>query len=188
MSELILVGSCHGARLALEFGAEHRGIKGSFLVVPYLWSVPPGMLPSGQKAKPSSLPRAAELFDRGSSDAPAPEPGNGEVEAPSEQTPLEQEMVETCRRALEAGPIWMLIGEGDSQKPLELKERLGSDGERLEVEVAAGMIIHPVAHPEVQELVTHRLVERLTEATGPGAGAERGGGDASPAAGGKAGA
>jgi len=38
-----------------------------------------------------------------------------------------------------------------------------------EVEVAPDMIVHPVTHPEVQELVANRLAERVMGAlTGPG--------------------
>jgi len=165
VGKLILVGICHGGRLALEFGAGDSQVKGSFLVVPYLWSVPPAMLPAKQELHRRGLPHASELFDRGSSDVGAQEGGGEAIEARSDKVPLTLEMIDTCRRALRGGPIWMLIGEGDSQKPVELKERLGADGERLTVEIAPGMIIHPVTHPEVEQLVSSKLIERLTEAT-----------------------
>jgi predicted alpha/beta-hydrolase family hydrolase len=166
VSEPMLAGTCHGARVALEFAAENPNVKSSFLIVPYLWSVPPSMRPEKQVLRRKSLPRASELFDQGSADVGAQEAAGEEVEALNDTHPLGDEVVESCRVALRGGPIWMLIGEGDSQKPVELQRRLGADGERLEVEVVPGMVIHPITHPEVQEVVASRLVDRVLQAAG----------------------
>lgn len=164
VADLLLAGSCHGARVALEFAAEDASVKGSFLIVPYLWNLPPNMRPEKQATKQSSLPRASELFEFGSSDVQAQREADGEVEALTDNHPLGENIVRSCRAALKRGRVWMLIGEGDSQKPVELKERLGSDGEGLEVEVVPGMIVHPVTHPEVQEVVADWLLDRLRAA------------------------
>ncbi|HEX6687808.1 MAG TPA: alpha/beta hydrolase family protein [Solirubrobacterales bacterium] len=161
VDDLLLAGSCHGGRVALELAAEDPRVKGSFLIVPYLWNLPPNLLPGKQAMRQKSLPRASELFDRGSSDVQAQRAIQAEVEAVLDQTPLEDNLVEICRRALEQGEIWILTGEGDSQKPVEMKERLGESGERLEVEIVPGTIIHPVTHPEILAIVTERLTERL---------------------------
>lgn len=164
VERLLVAGSCHGGRVALDFAAEDRGVSGAFLVVPYLWNLPPGQRPDKQIVRQRSLPRAGELFDQGSSDVDTHRGTVGEVEAVTDQSPLEETFVEVCRQALQRGPVWMLLGEGDSQKPVELKQRLGEEGERLDIEVVPGMIIHPITHPEVQELVRARLMERVTAA------------------------
>jgi dienelactone hydrolase len=164
VDELLLAGSCHGGRIALDFASEDRHVVASFLIVPYLWNVPPNLRPDKQMMKQKSLPRASELYDRGSSDVQDQRAAAGEVEAVLDKSPLEESFVESCRGALESGPVWILIGEGDSQKPVELKQRLGAEGEGLEVEVVPEMIVHPVTHPEVQELVAKRLTERVVGA------------------------
>jgi dienelactone hydrolase len=161
VSDLLVAGSCHGGRVGMDFAAEDPGVKGTFLLVPYLWNIPPHLRPDKQAMRQKSLPRASELFDHGSSDIEAQRKAVGEVEAVGDDTPLEESFVESCRAALRHGPVWILIGEGDSQKPVELKQRLGADGTNLEVEVIPGMIVHPITHPEVQEIVTKRLQDRL---------------------------
>ena len=166
VTDLLVAGSCHGGRVAMDFAAEDPDVRATFLIVPYLWNVPPGLRPDKQAAQQKAQPRAGELFDRGSSDVESHRQTVGEVEAVTDESPLEQSLVESCRGALRRGPVWILIGEGDSQKPVELKERLGADGDRLEVEVVPGTIIHPITHPEVQELVSRRLGERLAGAAG----------------------
>jgi dienelactone hydrolase len=164
VEDLLLAGSCHGARVALDFAAEDERVKGAFLVVPYLWNTPPRLRQDKQAMRQKSLPRASELFDSGSSDVASQRAAVGEVEAVLDETPLEESFVESCRAALAHGRVWILIGEGDSQKPVELKERLGAEGERLEVEVVPDTIVHPVTHPEIQELVSARLMDHLAGA------------------------
>jgi dienelactone hydrolase len=166
LGDLLLAGSCHGARIAMDFAAEDPGVTGAFLVVPYLWNLPPNLRADKQVNLQSSLPRASELFDSGSSEVEAQRAYSGEVAALTDESPLEEGLVESCRGALENGPVWILTGEGDSRKPTELKERLGADGDRLEVEVVAGTIIHPVTHPEIQALVHDRLMGRVAGALG----------------------
>ena len=168
LEELLVAGSCHGARVALDLAAEDPAVRGAFLVVPYLWNTPPNLRSDKQAMRQKSLPRASELFDSGSSDVAAQRSAVGEVEAALDESPLEECFVESCRAALAHGPVWILIGEGDSQKPVELKQQLGADGERLEVEVVPETIVHPVTHPEVQGLVTARLAKRLADALGHG--------------------
>lgn len=160
IEKLHVAGSCHGGRVALDFAAEDAGVGGAFLVVPYLWNLPPHLRPDKQASRQKGLPRAAEVYDRGSSEVEAHRRTVGEVEALTDEGPLEASFVETARAALAHGPMWILIGEGDSQKPLELRERLGPAGEKLTVEVEPGMIIHPVTHPETQALATSWLVDR----------------------------
>jgi len=110
-----------------------------------------------------ALPISHKLFDRANSNVQIQRETVGEVEAIADKSPLEESVVETCRKALKGGTIWMLIGEGDSQKPVELKERVGPSGRRLNVEVIPEMIIHPVTQPEVQELVSTRLIDWVSE-------------------------
>jgi dienelactone hydrolase len=166
MTDLLVAGSCHGGRIAMDFAAEDPDVKGTFLVVPYLWNLPPNLRPDKQANKLKSLPRAEELYEHGSSDVQDQRKTVGEVEAVTDRSPLEQSLVASCRDALKRGPVWILIGEGDSQKPVEIRERLGDDAEGLEVEVVRDTIIHPVTHPETQELVSSRLMERVSAALG----------------------
>jgi dienelactone hydrolase len=168
VEDLLLAGSCHGARVALDFAAEDSAVKGSFLVVPYLWNTPPYLRLDKQAMRQKSLPRASELFDSGSSVVTAQRETVGEVEAVLDESPLEESFVESCRAALTHGRVWILIGEGDSQKPVELKERLGDDGKRLTVETIPDTIVHPVTHPEIQDLVTARLMEQIVGSVTPG--------------------
>jgi dienelactone hydrolase len=165
-SDLLVAGSCHGGRVAMDFAGEDPHVKGAFLMVPYLWNLPPNLRPEKQAVRQKSLPRAAELFDQGSSEVGSQRASGGEVEAITDESPLEESLVESCRAALRHGPVWILIGEGDSQKPVELKRRLGTAGEELAVEVVAGMIIHPITHPETQELVSGRLLKWVDETVG----------------------
>jgi len=148
----------------MDFSAEDGGVRGTFLVVPYLSNLPPNLRPDKQVMRQKSLPRASELFDRGSSAVATQREMVGEVEATLDEAPLDDSFLDSCRGALARGPMSILIGEGDSQKPVELEEKLGADGERLKVEVVPGMIIHPVTHPEVQDLVSGWLMHRLTQA------------------------
>jgi dienelactone hydrolase len=160
--DLLVAGSCHGARVAMDFAAEDSHVKASLLIVPYLWNEPPNLRPDKQANKQKSLPRASELFDIGSSSVRGQRESVGEVEAVTDQSPLEQSLVAACREALQHGPVRILIGEGDSQKPVELQERLGADAGGLEVEVVPGTIIHPVTHPEIQELVADWLTYQVS--------------------------
>lgn len=163
LRELLVAGSCHGARVGMDLAAADPDVRGSFLVVPYLWNLPPNLRPEKQMHRQKGLPRASELFDRGSSEVRGQRNLVGEVEAITDRSPLEESIVDSCRAAAHHGRIWMLIGEGDSQKPVELRNRLAVEGVELEVEVVPGMIVHPVTHPEVQELVNRRLAEQVRD-------------------------
>lgn len=167
LGELSLAGSCHGARVAIEYAAVDPAVEESFLIVPYLWTVPPHMLEHKRAMRNRSLPQASELFDRGSSDLAARENGDEEIEAALDRSPLDEGVVETCRQAARNARTHILIGEGDSQKPLALKQRLEAEGERLDVDVAPGMIIHPVTYPEVADAVTGWLANRVLGAAAP---------------------
>lgn len=164
LEELLVVGSCHGGRIAFDFAAEDGGVTGTFLIVPYLWNLPPHMRADKVAARSRSLPWASALYDYGTSSVRDQRRHYGEVEAVTDRSPLEESFVEGARALLAGGPAWILIGEGDSQKTVELKRRLGEDGERLEVEVVPNTIIHPVTHPEIQALVTARLRARVEAA------------------------
>lgn len=169
LEELLVVGSCHGGRVAFDFAAEDDGVRGTFLVVPYLWNKPAHMRPDKLAARSKSLPWASELYDYGSSSLRDQRQGPVGIEADTDRSPLEESFVERARALLAGGPAWILIGEGDSQRTVELKRRLGEGGETLEVEVVPDTIIHPVTHPEIQALVTARLLERIDATVAAGA-------------------
>src|ERR1044072_1965173 len=84
--ELLLAGSCHGGRVALEFAATESAARGLFLITPYLWS-----------RQPSKRHGAA----------PPPEPVAGG--GPTLNT--EAERPAGFSACLERGPVWVLVGE-----------------------------------------------------------------------------
>jgi predicted alpha/beta-hydrolase family hydrolase len=165
LPELLLIGSCYGGRLALDFAAEQTDseIVAAFLVVPYLWNVPPNLKPDKQSARQEPFTQAEKQFDRAHSDVRLQREAVGEVEAVTDTLPLESSVVDACRAALNACPIRILIGEGDSQKPIELKSRLGETSGRLEIEVVPNMIIHPATQPHVQAFVFERTLQWIAE-------------------------
>lgn len=150
--EILLAGSCYGARLALELAAEDRRVEGVFLITPYLAGVRrKGGKPSAPNEALADLPRVSE----------------------SHSDRLGALAVDSSRGIIERGrPLWILTGEADGPHSLELRERVGEIGGRsVEVEVAPGMALHPGADPAAQELIAQRLVERIVaELSEPAAG------------------
>lgn len=145
--ELLLAGSCYGARMALELGAEDPRVEGVFVTAPYLAGVRQrGMARNGN----GDGGAAAEL----------PNPPQ------SEHDRLSAVAVDSAREIVARGrPLWILIGEQDDQSALELESRLrGAATGLLEVEVAPGVALHPGTDPAAQELTRSRLVDRIVRA------------------------
>jgi cytochrome P450 family 135 len=141
--DLLVAGECHGGRLALELLPYQPDIAGLFVVAPYLRE---SFAPLVEREMPG-----------------APDDDSIEI--------LDERMLASLRELLERGrPAWVLIGGEEGSDPARLKHRLGSPGRRLEVEVAPGYRLHPVAAPDVQAEVRRRLTRRIARALDPSPG------------------
>lgn len=138
--ELLLAGSCHGARVALEFAAYDPVARGLFLIVPYLWHREPHLRKDPSAEDPPDL---------------EPVPANGPVLS------TDEDILAGFRAALGRGPVWVLVGEGEEEQVLPVAGQLEDAGSPLELEVAPGMPLHPVGHPEQQATARRRLVDRV---------------------------
>jgi len=136
--DVFLAGECHGGRMALELLPRIGSVAGLFVVVPYLRD------------------RFVPLWER-------EQPG----EADDEVQILDRTLLDSLREHLGARrPAWLLIGGEEGTDPFRLRHRLGAVGEKLEVEVAPGFKLHPVAAPDVQAEVRKRLMRRLRRELG----------------------
>lgn len=139
-SELLLVGSCHGGRVALEFAASEPAVRGLFLITPYM--------------------RHEESVKR---EMPVPEAGAVWANGPMLGT--DAELAEGFGACLARGVGWVLVGEPEVEQ-LEpcarLLEQAGSPS--FELERVPGMPIHPVVHPLQQEIVDRKVRERVARA------------------------
>jgi dienelactone hydrolase len=141
--ELLIVGSCHGGRVALEFAASDPVARGLFLVTPYLWHREPhlGRVP-GEDEPPDLRP----------------------VWANGPTLDSDEDLVEGFRASLARGPVWIVAGDGEVEQALPFARRLEESGPSFELESAPGMPLHPVGHPHQQVEVRRRLRERVTRA------------------------
>jgi dienelactone hydrolase len=142
--ELIVAGSCYGARLAMELAAEDRRVEGAFLVTPYLAGV--------RRAKPGvAAPQVAV--------AVRPDLQQGV------RDPLSAVTVDAAKAIVEREcPLWILVGERDGPQALDLESRVGDgDGGVLSVEVAPGIALHPGTDAPAQEVIASRLRARIAQ-------------------------
>jgi dienelactone hydrolase len=138
--ELLLAGSCHGGRVALEFAADEPATRGLFLITPYLWTREPAKRDEG---------------------GPLLEP----VAAGGPTLNSEAELTEGFRACLKQGPVWLFVGEPEVEQVDPFARRLREGGEpSFELEVVPGMPLHPVGHPRQQSLVRQHLGERVAQA------------------------
>jgi hypothetical protein len=143
-SEVMLAGSCHGGRVALEFAAFDPAVRGLFLVVPYLWL------------------REPHLGRDPSDDEP---PGLQPVWANGPTLNSDEDILAGFRAALAQGLVWVLIGEGEEEHLLPFARRLESDGGPVfELEAVRGLPLHPVGSPQQQEEVMRHLPKRVAHA------------------------
>lgn len=132
---LLLAGDCHGGRMAIELLPHDRDVAGVFAVVPYLRN---GFVP------------------------PAVRESRGPLEGVDI---LDEVRLDGLRNVLDRGrPAWLLVGEGDGDDAFRLRRVLGAAGRRLEIDVVPDRRLHPVAAPEIQQLIGLRLVERISSA------------------------
>jgi dienelactone hydrolase len=139
-TELLLAGSCHGGRVALEFAANESAVRGLFVITPYLWAREP-----------------ATREETG----PHPEP----VWAGGPTLNREEELAGGFAACLSRGPVWVFVGGDEVEQVQPYARRLErAGGPSFELEVAPDMPIHPVGHPLQQELVHRHLLDRVTAA------------------------
>lgn len=140
--DLLLAGDCHGGRLAIDLAGEHPDVVGAFVSVPY---VRQDWVDLGTRSQP--IGRLRRVL--------------GRIDAAG----FHDDVLAALPVILEKGPIWMLMGEGDGDEALQLQRLFRSRGRRpIEVEVVRGMAVHPVDSPEVQEVVTRRMLARIARA------------------------
>jgi cytochrome P450 len=131
--DIFLAGECHGGRLALELLPRVESVAGIFVVVPYLRD---RFVPLWEREQPGAADDDIQILD-----------------------PF---MLASLREHLGAGrPAWVLSGGDEGADPFRLRHRLGDVGQKLEVEVAPGFKLHPVAAPDVQAEVRKRLMRRM---------------------------
>lgn len=144
--EIIVAGSCYGARLGLELAAEEARVNGVFLTAPYLAGVR-----HGTARRNGAAPAVAVAVD------PTASQDAGDR--------LGAVAVDSSRAILARGaPLWILIGEKDKPHAIELEERIReSGGPAPEVEIAAAVALHPGTDGAAQEVISTRLVDRVAK-------------------------
>jgi hypothetical protein len=140
-AELLVAGSCSGARAAIGLaGGEYRSaISRTFLVVPY-------------------LRRLVDPRDESRSD---PSRSDGEFDDPDAVDPS---VVEHLHAILGGAPCWLLAGGRDLIALDQLVRRLGPTHHELELEVVPNIALHFIDHPEVQAQVRGRMLDRIGRA------------------------
>ncbi|HET8862736.1 MAG TPA: hypothetical protein VFM94_05760 [Solirubrobacterales bacterium] len=143
---LSVAGSCHGARVALEFAATEPVANGTFLLVPYLGDREPNLRDDAAEDEIPPL-----LDERQWGTGPTLTDG--------------AELLEGFRACLERGPVWTLVGEEEAAPVRPFAAALEGSGRALELEVAPGTaVLHPIANPVQQEIARERLVSRVAKA------------------------
>lgn len=138
--DLLLAGSCSGARGAIELaGRNPDAVARTFLIVPHL-RVHEG-------AECTYLQGMAE----------------GEVDDPRAVDPL---LVERFRTILAHAPSWILVGEHDKEDIPLLERAIGPTAYELEVEVVPDVALHLLDRPTLQEETRRQLVAKLAQALG----------------------
>lgn len=137
---LLLAGSCHGGRIALEFAAADPTAVGLFLIVPYFWH------------------RESNIRDSPEQGPADPQP----VWAGGPTLDDDEAVIGGLRTALGRGPVWILAGEKEEEAQVRpFVDRLGPSTRPPELQVEPGIELHPFGHPTQQERVRRATVERL---------------------------
>lgn len=144
--DLIAVGTCYGTRLGLELAKSDSGLAASLMIVPYFRR--------NTDEDRARWRRRMLTVRRGEST----EQFDHDDLGPSEK--LDRTAIEGLESALAGGPVWVLIGERDADDPVVLAQILGDRG--LEVDVVPDIALYPGNDPDVQELVSDRVVARVS--------------------------
>jgi dienelactone hydrolase len=129
--ELLLVGSCYGARVAIHVAALNPSVSGLFLIAPYI--LKPGSRWDRLRRRMTGRNRLAGMrID------------------PAAATDL--------AHVIERVPVAMVFGEHDVFDPALLRQALGTQADAFELGLIPGLALHPVHSPEVQDAVLERTV------------------------------
>jgi dienelactone hydrolase len=135
--DLLLAGSCSGARGTIEIAARLPDlVDRTFLIVPHI--------------------RVLKGAGRGRGDGADGEPVDPDAVDPG--------IVECLRANLERAPSWILVGERDTPDIPRLQQLLGPTAFDLEVEVVPGAALHLLDRPDIQEQVRRWLTARIEQA------------------------
>ena len=122
--DLLLAGSCYGARVAIHLAARNRAVSKASLIAPYV-VMPPGRwqrlrqrVARGERAIRIDPSAAADL---------------GQV--------------------VERMPVAIVFGEHDEFDAAALRRAVGAEADGFDLDVLPGLALHPVHSPEVQEAV-----------------------------------
>ena len=137
--DLFLCGSCHGARVALEFAAADPIAKGLFLAVPYIWHAEPNLRDVGAHELDPHL--------------------DGDVWAGGPTLDTDDELLEGLRSCAKRGPVRLLVGDSEVEKVGRLATVAG-----VELDIEPGGPLHPVSLPEQQAPVRRWMVEGVAAA------------------------
>ena len=146
--DLLLLGSCYGARLAILLAAPRSDVIGLGLVVPAL---------EPRKQRIRWVDEAVGI-------------------APHERVlgvRIDLRAAMTLRSLLARIPVWMLTGERDGDEPFLARKELGLVGRQLEIEVVEGMRLHGFRSPPAQYAALDRIVGWASRVLASGAVAAR---------------
>ena len=139
VEDLLLAGDCHGGRLAIDLGGEDPHVVGAFVSVPYVrrdWVE--------LNVRRTSVGRLRRILRR------------------IDPFDFHQDVLAALPVMLAKGPVWILTGDQDGDEALQLQRLCRSrGGPRIEVDVVAGMAVHPASSPEAQHEVTRRMLRRI---------------------------
>lgn len=145
--DLLLAGSCYGARVAIELAGAFPSVRATFLVVPYVRRPGKRLMWRDRltKLRGGRLTLDDDRIDVGV---------------------LDPRAVEAFRAALAHGSSLVLNGARDPRDVQLLKDVLGHAAANLDVEIVAGHALYPVNAPDVQEIIEDRLTVWLDDQVG----------------------
>lgn len=153
--DLLMIGSCYGARLSSRLAVKQPSLAGLALMAPAIQTlVPEKERPGGAKKKRSVL-RAVRRKLR-----PSPPTNKPPQRANAEETAVDGGVAAAIATAAGRAPTWVLAGELDIAGRLmpSLREQLGEASSRIEVEVVPDMVFHAYPTAEAQRLAIEKVV------------------------------
>ncbi len=153
--DLLMIGSCYGARLSSRLAVRQPALKGLALMAPAIQTLVPEKERPGVGRRKRSVLRAVRRNLR---------PRTARSEPQLRKTPDETEVDPGVAAAIAAAsgraPTWMLAGELDIAGRLlpSLRQQLGDASSRLEVDVVPNMVFHAYPSAEAQRLAIEKVV------------------------------
>ena len=160
--DLILIGSCYGARVGSRFAAQDPRLAAVALMAPALHvfttaKVEP-MKPALKRAIIAVL-RAAPFRALRRKRKPAAkrklsdDAGYGDA--------VDRRVATSIAACVDRVPVWALAGEHDVAARLlpKLRRQLGKDGDRLQIEIVPDMVFHGYPVAESQQIAIERVLD-----------------------------